>query len=315
MQKKNLIFRNFLIKTKNLIQMNVCSTSNDKSSSVPSWISINSTTGVIKISAPSVSVDTTYSFYVISKVSGVTNSVRKFVKITVSKCQVVNCQIWSSSSTFVWTDWNNGYSLRFGTWVKNTASETWVKNTASATSQGLQFTNVLIIWAIFVIVALMSLLNLSSMASLWGMVNQVQIFLLLLLTRAYIPIDLQNIITGTKFSLNIASYINFQSFGFFGSILEEFDFKLSDQSLDSLNIKSNSSLFNISPTIIFALMINRNSKLNPMWILRSYYGNGDGICLSMYLRSRLSLILALNNKHNPNLSGFEESIKLSILTI
>ena len=114
--------------------MNVCSTSSDKSSSVPSWISIDSTTGVIKISAPSVSADTTYSFYVISMVSGVSNSVRKLVKLTVSNCQAENCQIWSSSSTFVWNDWNDGYSLRSGTWVKNTAS---------ATSQGLRFTNVL----------------------------------------------------------------------------------------------------------------------------------------------------------------------------
>ena len=200
----------------------------------------------MKISAPSVSVDTTYIFYVISKVSGVTNSIQKLVKLTVSNCQAENCQIWSSSSTSVWTDWNNGYSLRSGNWVKNTASEI---------SQGLRFTNVLIIGIIFVIVAMMSLLNLSSMTSLWGMANQAQIFLLLLLTRAYIPIDLQNIITSTKFELNIASYINFQSFGFFGSILGEFNFKLSDQSLDSLNIKSDSSIFNISPTIILALMI------------------------------------------------------------
>ena len=165
------------------------------------------------------SVDTTYSFYVISKVSGVTNSVRKLVKLTVSNCQTENCQIWSSSSTFVWTDWNDGYSLRSGTWVKNTAS---------ATSQGLRFTNVLLIGIILVIITLMSLFNLSSMASLWAMVNQAQIFLLLLLTRAYIPLDLQNIITGAKFTLNIASYINFQSFGFLGSFLRKFDFKLSD---------------------------------------------------------------------------------------
>ena len=226
--------------------MNVCITSSDKSTSVPSWVSIDSTTGIIKISAPSVSADTTFSFYVISTVSGVTNSIQKLVKLTVSNCQAENCQIWSSSSTFVWTDWNDGYSLRSGTWVKNTAL---------ATSQGLRFTNALLIEIIFVIVALMSLLNLSSMTSLWTMVNQVQIFLLLLLTRAYIPLDLQNIITGAKFTLNIASYINFQSFGFLGSILGEFDFKLSDQRLDSLNIKSDSSLFNISPTIILALMI------------------------------------------------------------
>ena len=213
----------------------------------------------MKISAPNVSADTIFSFYVISTVSGVTNSIQKLVKLTVSNCQAENCQIWSSSSTFVWTDWNDGYSLRSGTWVKNTAS-------ASATSQGLRFTNVSIIGSSFVIVSLMTLLNLSSMASLWAMINQVQMFLLLLLTRAYIPLDLQNIITGAKFTLNIASYINFQSFEFFGSILGEFNFKLSDQSLDSLNIKSNSSLFNISPTIILVLMINRNSKLNPIWI-------------------------------------------------
>ena len=226
----------------------IYSTSSYKSSSVPLWVSIDSITGIIKISAPSVSADTTYSFYVISTVSGVINSIQKLVKLTVSNCQAENCQIWSSSSTFVWTDWNDGYSLRSGAWVKNTAS-------ATATSQGLRFTNISIIGSIFVLVALMSLLNLSSMASLWAMINQVQMFLLLLLTRAYIPLDLQNIITGAKFTLNIASYINFQSFGFSGSIFGEFDFGLSDQSLDSLNIKSNSSLFNISPTIILALMI------------------------------------------------------------
>ena len=222
------------------------STSSYKLSPVPSWVSIDSTTGIMKISAPSVSADTTFSFYVISMVSGVTSSVRKLVKLTVSNCQAENCQIWSSSSTFVWTDWNDGYSLRSGTWVKNIASEA---------SQGLRFTNVLLIGIIFVIIVLMSLFNLSSMASLWAMVNQAQIFLLLLLTRAYIPLDLQNIITGTKFTLNIASYINFQSFGELGSILGEFHFKLSDQSLDLLNIESDSSLFNISSTIILALMI------------------------------------------------------------
>ena len=101
----------------------------------------------------------------------------------------------------------------------------------------------------------MSLTNSSSMASFWTMVNQVQLFFLLLLTRAFIPIDVQNVITGAKFALNIAPYIHFQSIEFINSAISEFDFSLSDQNLDLLNIESDSSIFNTSFIIIAGFIV------------------------------------------------------------
>ena len=39
------------------------------------------------------------------------------------------------------------------------------------------------------------------------MLNQVKIFSLILEARAFFPLDFLNVITGAKFTLNIASYI------------------------------------------------------------------------------------------------------------
>lgn len=101
----------------------------------------------------------------------------------------------------------------------------------------------------------MSLLNSSSMASLWSMINQLQLLFLLFLTNSFIPVDVQITITGPDFALNVASYFGITNIAVFDSTIGTFDFNLSYQSLDLLNIKSDSSIFNVSPVIIVALMV------------------------------------------------------------
>ena len=66
------------------------STSNYGSSAVPSWVSIDSDTGVLAISAPSVDADTEFDFYVSSSVSGLSSPVMKLIKLTLANCQVQN---------------------------------------------------------------------------------------------------------------------------------------------------------------------------------------------------------------------------------
>ena len=51
---------------------------------VPSWVSINSSTGTLTVTAPNVSADTEYDFYVDSTISGVANPVKKLIKLTVT---------------------------------------------------------------------------------------------------------------------------------------------------------------------------------------------------------------------------------------
>ena len=82
----------------------------------------------------------------------------------------------------------------------------------------------------------MSIINSTSITSLWTVINQIQLLFLLLLTRAFIPIDIQNVITGGEFSLDIASYMKIQIL--INSAINKFNFNLTNKSLDLLSIRS-----------------------------------------------------------------------------
>ena len=81
---------------------------------VPSFVSIDSTTGVLTIAAPSVSSSTTYSFYIISTISGVSSPVQKVINLTVNKCTAGNCQICTITDSSICATCNSGYSLSLG---------------------------------------------------------------------------------------------------------------------------------------------------------------------------------------------------------
>ena len=220
------------------------SISNYGSTNVLSWTSIDSSTGRLEIVSPSVNSDTEYYFYITSSVFGVSNPVQKLIKLTVTKWQVLNCHKCSSSSSSTWTTWSSDYTLQSGSWI-----------IASKVSKALSITIISIIGACIWLVIIMSFISPTSSISLWAMINQIQLFFLLFLTRAFIPFDVQNVITGSKFTLNIAPYFNFQDIGLFSSTIGKFEYSLSNRTLELLNIKSDSSIFNISPIIILILII------------------------------------------------------------
>ena len=79
-----------------------------------------------------------------------------------------------------------------------------------------------------------------------------QIFFLLLFTRAYIPLDAKTIITGPKIALSFSEYVPVRSFPLFNSVTNRFNFTLNSQTIDLLGIVSDSSIFCIIP-IIFTI--------------------------------------------------------------
>ena len=103
-----------------------------------------------------------------------------------------------------------------------------------------------IIGLISALVTLGSMLNSSSITCIWSLVNQVQTFFLLLLTRAYLPEDVKSVITGPTFALFPFDYIPFKRMWGFKSFLSYFDFELSNQTLDYFGIKSDSTIYNSS---------------------------------------------------------------------
>ena len=123
----------------------------------------------------------------------------------------------------------------------------------SQTAKLLSMTVMSIVAVVFITSLISNVINLLSGSSIWSLINQVQLFFLLLLTRAYIPDDVKLVITGLKFALNPPSYFSFSSIPAYNSSLNNFNFELSNNSLSYVGVSSDSSVYNISPFIVTML--------------------------------------------------------------
>ena len=201
----------------------------------PNWIKIDSITGQLTISAPDVSSDTKYYFYVNSNISGISYTVQKLIKLTVLNWGVQNCKTWLNNNSAYWNEWNSDYDLNNGKWTITSRLEI---------SKGLSIATISMIGAAWLSIIITSAINSSSMASVWLIVNQVQLLFLLFLTRAFIPNSVENVISGFKFALNPADYIPFRKIKTYGTVIENFNYSLSDTRYDLLELKSDSSVYN-----------------------------------------------------------------------
>ena len=216
----------------------------------PSWVTIDSTLGVLTITTPDVNSDTEYDFYVNSSISGVLSPIKKLIKLTVINCAPSNCEKCISTSGSACEVWKSGYELASGLWV--------IKNekVISKTAQAISTTTTSAVVATTGVVVFTSLVSTASLASLWMTINQLQLFFLFELTRAYLPNDIQAVIEGSNFALNIYEYFSIRKFSFSLFLLNKFEFELSDQRLKSLGIKYDSTIANTYPIMsINSLMI------------------------------------------------------------
>ena len=118
------------------------------------------------------------------------------------------------------------------------------------TSKALKITIQCIIGLTVIIVVLGSIMDISSIANLWLMINQNQMFFLLILTRAFIPNNIVVVITGLDFTINPLTYIPLIKIGIYKSVVENFDFGLSNSLLDPLGFKSDSTAYNNATNFI-----------------------------------------------------------------
>ena len=130
------------------------------------------------------------------------------------------------------------------------------------------------------------------MASLWSIINQMQILFLILITGAYIPSDVQTVITGSKFLLFPINYIPFNKIGLYNWIANKFDFDLTDELFASLQIKSDSSVYNLLsfafsliPVFIIHLLLFLLSRC-----LRKWSTEGNWLCFKSSMKWLLTKI-------------------------
>ena len=103
-------------------------------------------------------------------------------------------------------------------------------------------------------VLLTSIMSLTSFATIWSMVNQLQLLLLLLLTRAFIPGDIQAVLTGSDFASNLYQFIPIKMFRVYPAFLSRFEFELTNQSLSLLEINYDSTVAN-TYSIFFSIFL------------------------------------------------------------
>ena len=216
--------------------------------SAPSWVTINSSSGVLSISSPEVSSDTEFDFYINSNVNGISSQIQKVIKLTILNCTISNCQKCISTSSITCEVCSSGYIFDSGTCKANSKEASKISQALSITTTGA----VIIITAITTISCIMSVQNITS---LWMTINQLQLFLLLLLTRAFIPIDIQSIISGSEFSSNLYNYFSFKKLSFFPNFLSEFRYEKANSSLQLLGIEYVSTFANTSSIIVYAFIM------------------------------------------------------------
>ena len=223
---------------------------------IPAWITINSSTGQLSITTPSPSTNTDYSFYISSTISGVSSAVYKLMTISISGCTTSNWLICQSTDVSTWTTCNSGYTLSSGQWSINSSSQNTPSSQNSPSSSINDNENLKIDSEVsknFVITAFIvscvalvvsNILFSTSMSSIWVMINQVQLYFLLFLTRAFIPDQIKNVIIGMDFWLNPFDTIPLFNPKFYGELLSKLYFKVDNPELSNFKINSASTIYN-----------------------------------------------------------------------
>ena len=224
------------------------SISNYMTSTVPSWVAFDSISGILSINAPEVSLETEYHFFINSAVNGASSPIQKLIKLIIINCSAKNWKKCISTNSLTCETCVSDYILTSGVWEIS-------KTTSSETAKALSKTTTSTVIAITGIVVLASILNTTSIANLWMTINQLQLFFLLLLTRAFLSKDIRDVIEGSDFASNIYGYFPGKNLQIYPSFLNKFEFELVNLSLKPFGINYGSTLANIYPILAFTFFM------------------------------------------------------------
>ena len=203
--------------------------------SISSFVTVNSSSGVMKVSSPNITDTTTYLFSINSNITGISNFVQKPISLIVNKWTVNHCKQWNSTDITYWNVWKSDYISDSGVWYYNRPS---------STAQGISITTQAILGTAAILTFASGFVNASSISGFWSMVNQLQLFFLLLITGSFVPKDIETVITGVDFDLYPLNYLRIGTIGFIESFNNYFNFDLTDSRLKAMGITSDSWIIN-----------------------------------------------------------------------
>ena len=227
--------------------------------SVPIWLAIDASSGTLKVTAPSVTTATDYTVYINSQLSGVTDPVQKQINIRINKWTASNWAKWTATSSTICAVWNTNFELTAGNWLSqsntsnnssNNSSNSSSNNSnessiASSTINSINIVTKSSVSTTTVAVVISSIIGTSSLASIWLMINQLQMFFLILFTGVYFPDGIIEVITGSKILFFPFPSIPFRNFKFQSSLINYFQIDQSNSILERIGVESESTLINI----------------------------------------------------------------------
>lgn len=181
---------------------------------VPSWVTLDSISGRLSGTAPSVSEQTTYSFYVDTTSTLFIGAKKKLVSLVV---KLPSKLILSSEATATSTTTTAAVAAGVGASV------------ASAS------------------------LNASNPTAVWSLMNQLQLLILLLLVDTYIPDDVQGFIQGQDFAMFSFDFIPSTKIPYIKIPTDWMEFEQSNEVLKDLGVASRST-FNNSFSLILVII-------------------------------------------------------------
>jgi hypothetical protein len=235
--------------------------------SYPSWISIDSATGVVTADTSQATIGATYTFQIGTAVSVGTT----WTQIKTVRMKVVQC-INPGQITSKCTDCNDLYASRWGKciygYVVSTIDGTCVEKDPSLLAKIALTSNQVAGGIGITLAGVISLMNLTTPFAMWMIANQIQLLMLLLLTGAYFPPLIVKILTGSNYMCFSLSVIPLATISIFKSIYSLIGFDQSNEQLYEMGLDSGSALatnlmFFIS--IISIIVIHLLVLLTPKW--------------------------------------------------
>ena len=259
--------------------------------SIPSWVTINSSTGELTITTPNPASNTDFPFYISSTISGVSSSINKLITISVVEWTVSFWQVCQTSDPSVWVTCNLGYTLSSNKWSETisespSSTNSDPQSTTSATSTSIPQAPTSVSQATTSISIAVSA---TSIASIWLMINQFQTFFLLLLTRAYFPNSVIDTITGPNILSNPFPIVPLFDPRFYKGLQDKFYYEVKNPYLKYFKVNSISTIYNSFSVVsgfIFIIILHLI-----MFIFRKATLNWrtDGRCSKLKLFARNSI--------------------------
>ena len=208
---------------------------------------------MLNVSTPGVSQNTSFEFAINVTISGDSTVYQKPVTINViyDGCAIEN---WFECETSgqQCKQCDSGYEMIYGPTSCDSID-------SSEEIEAYSYSTIAVLSVGITASVLVSLLTTSSPHTIWLMMNQYQLLILLPLTKAYIPIDVIKYILGMEFTLFNLNFMNFDGAFRYDNLLHDFSDKQTDWYKTQIGIKYQSAIVNhmsLALGLFFLVMIH-----------------------------------------------------------